>query len=133
MASYGLASVAIGAVIGAWIRWGLGMALNPIVPTIPLGTLVANLLGGYLMGLALGFFEQFQALSPEARLLVTTGFLGSLTTFSTFSAETTTLLLRQEYGWATLIIVAHLLGTLLATMLGIATVALLRSWFDPRL
>ena len=132
MGSYGFASVAIGAVIGAWIRWGLGIALNPIVPTIPLGTLVANLLGGYLMGLALGFFEQFQALSPEARLLITTGFLGSLTTFSTFSAETTTLLLRQEYGWATLIIVAHLLGTLLATMLGIATVALLRSWFDPR-
>ena len=124
--------MAIGAVIGAWIRWGLGIALNPIVPTIPLGTLVANLLGGYLMGLALGFFEQFQALSPEARLLITTGFLGSLTTFSTFSAETTTLLLRQEYGWATVIVVAHLLGTLLMTMLGIATVALLRSWFDPR-
>jgi CrcB protein len=132
MGSYGFASVAIGAVIGAWIRWGLGIALNPIVPTIPLGTLVANLLGGYLMGLALGFFEQFQALSPEARLLITTGFLGSLTTFSTFSAETTTLLLRQEYGWATVIVVAHLLGTLLMTMLGIATVALLRSWFDPR-
>jgi CrcB protein len=132
MSSYGFVSVAIGAVIGAWIRWGLGMALNPMVPTIPLGTLAANLLGGYLMGLALGFFEQFQALSPEARLLITTGFLGSLTTFSTFSAETTTLLLRQEYGWATLIIVAHLLGTLLMTMLGIGTVALLRSWFDPR-
>ena len=96
MGSYGFASVAIGAVIGAWIRWGLGIALNPIVPTIPLGTLVANLLGGYLMGLALGFFEQFQALSPEARLLITTGFLGSLTTFSTFSLETVILVQRDS-------------------------------------
>jgi fluoride exporter len=133
MTSYGFISVALGAVAGAWLRWGLGVALNPLLPTLPLGTLGANLLGGYLMGLTLGFFEHFQALSPEARLLITTGFLGSLTTFSTFSAETTTLLLRQEYGWAALIVGVHVLGTLLLTVLGIATVALLRGWFDPRL
>jgi fluoride exporter len=132
MAGYGFVSVAIGAVIGAWLRWGLGIALNPIVPTLPLGTLAANLLGGYLMGLALGFFEHFQALSPEVRLLITTGFLGSLTTFSTFSAETTTLLLRQEYGWTALIVAAHLIGTLVMTVVGIATVTLLRSWFGSR-
>jgi CrcB protein len=119
--------------MGAWLRWSLGIALNPLLPTLPLGTLAANLLGGYLMGLALGFFEQFQALSPEVRLLITTGFLGSLTTFSTFSAETTTLLLRQEYGWTALIVVAHVLGTLATTVLGIVTVTLLRGWFDPRL
>jgi len=128
-----LISVAAGAVIGAWLRWALGIALNPLLPTLPLGTLAANLLGGYLMGLALGYFEQFQALSPEIRLLITTGFLGSLTTFSTFSAETTTLLLRQEYGWTALIVVAHVLGTLAMTVLGIVTVTLLRGWLDPRL
>ena len=125
-------SIAAGAVAGAWLRWTLGMALNPLLPTLPLGTLAANLLGGYLMGLALGCFEQFQALSPEVRLLITTGFLGSLTTFSTFSAETTTLLLRQEYGWTAMIVVAHVLGTIAMTVLGIATVTMLRGWFDPR-
>ena len=114
-----------GAAIGAWLRWGLGIALNPVFPTLPLGTLAANLLGGLVMGLAMGLFGQFQSLSPELRLFVTTGFLGGLTTFSTFSAETVTLMLRQQYAWTAAIIGAHLLGSLAMTLAGIGIVRVL--------
>lgn len=107
-----------GAFLGACLRYQFGIWFNPIFPTIPLGTLAANLLGGLLMGLVLGAFVQFQSLSPEARLFITTGFLGGLTTFSTFSAETITLLLRQEYVWTIGIVGLHLLGTLGMTILG---------------
>lgn len=107
-----------GAFLGACLRYQFGRWFNPIFPTIPLGTLAANLLGGLLMGLVLGAFVQFQSLSPEARLFITTGFLGGLTTFSTFSAETITLLLRQEYAWTLGIVGLHLLGTLGMTILG---------------
>jgi fluoride exporter len=129
MVVYGILSVGVGAMLGAWLRWALSVLLNPIVPMLPLGTLGANLIGGYLIGLVLGYIEHFQTLSPEMRLFVTTGFLGGLTTFSTFSAETAALLLRQEYLWATLMIGAHLIGSLAMTLLGVGTVALLRSWF----
>lgn len=112
----------VGAGLGALLRWGLGTALNPLFPTIPLGTLAANVLGGLLMGLALGLFTQFEALPPVVRLTVTTGFLGGLTTFSTFSAETTTLLLRGEYGWAGILVASHVGASLLATLAGIALV-----------
>lgn len=122
------AAVGVGAAFGAWIRWGLGLLLNPVFSTLPLGTLAANLIGGYLMGIALGGFEHFQTLSPAFRLLVTTGFLGGLTTFSTFSAETTTLLARQEYAWGLTAIAAHVVGSLAMTALGIVTVGLLRTW-----
>lgn len=128
MTGYAFLSVGVGAAFGAWLRWGLGIVLNPMLPNLPLGTLAANLIGGYLMGLALGYFEHFQALAPETRLLITTGFLGGLTTFSTFSAETTTLLLRHEYGWASLIVGSHVVGSLVLTVLGIGTVALIKSW-----
>ena len=128
MAWYGFMSVGVGAMFGAWLRWGLGMALNPLLPTLPLGTLAANLIGGYLIGLVIGYIEHFQALSPEIRLFVTTGFLGGLTTFSTFSAETTTLLLRQDYVWAGLSIGAHLVGSLAMTLLGVGTVVLAKGW-----
>lgn len=131
MTLYGFAAVGIGAMIGTWLRWWLGLALNGVLPQLPLGTLAANLLGGYLMGLALGYFEHFQALAPETRLMITTGFLGGLTTFSTFSAETTTLLVRQEYGWASLIIGSHVAGSLAMTVLGIGTVTLVKSWMTP--
>ena len=114
---------------GAWLRWGLDMALNPLFPTLPLGTLAANLIGGYLIGLVIGYVEHFQSLSPELRLFITTGFLGGLTTFSTFSAETTTLLLRQDYVWAGLSIGAHLVGSLVMTLLGVGTVVLVKVWF----
>jgi fluoride exporter len=114
-------AVGLGAALGAWLRWGLGLLLNPVLPELPPGTLAANLIGGYLIGLSIAFFIQYPALSPEWRLLIITGFLGGLTTFSTFSAETVTLLLRGQYAWATGIIVMHLGGSLLMTVLGIQT------------
>ena len=121
MALYAFLAVGIGAALGAWLRWGLGLWLNPAVPNLPLGTLSANLVGGYLIGLAVAFFAQYSAVSPEWRLLIITGFLGGLTTFSTFSAETVTLLLRGQYAWGAGIITAHLGGSLLMTVLGIQT------------
>ncbi len=125
MSAAAFAAVGVGAMLGAWARWGLGMLLNPVFPTLPLGTLAANLVGGYLMGLALGFMTHFEALSPELRLLVTTGFLGSLTTFSTFSAEATTLLARQQLAWAAAHVAVHAAGSIALTFAGIATVRLL--------
>jgi CrcB protein len=127
MAWYGLLAVGAGAMFGAWLRWGLGLLLNPVFPTLPLGTLGANLLGGYLIGLAMAYFSQHASLPPEARLFVITGFLGGLTTFSTFSAETVTLLMRAQLGWATAIIGAHLLGSIGMTVLGIWTIKLLKA------
>jgi len=117
----GFIAVGGGAAAGAWLRWWLGILLNPVFPTLPLGTLAANLLGGWLMGLAMGFLSHFETLAPEIRLLLTTGFLGGLTTFSTFSAETVTLLMREQYGWGLAIISAHLGGSLLMTVAGIHT------------
>lgn len=111
-----------GAFIGACLRFVLGLALNPVFPTIPLGTLAANLLGGLIMGMTMGAFAQFQALSPELRLFVTTGFLGGLTTFSTFSGETVTLMLRQEYAWALGVIGLHVIGSLAMTLIGFSIV-----------
>jgi len=121
MLIYSFLAVGLGAALGAWIRWGLGLWLNPAMPELPFGTLAANLLGGYLIGLALAYFIQHPGLSPEWRLLVITGFLGGLTTFSTFSAETVTLLMRGQYAWGAAIIVTHLGGSLLMTVLGIQT------------
>ena len=89
MTFLGFLAVGGGAAAGAWLRWWLGVLLNPVFPTLPFGTLAANLIGGYLIGIALGVFDNFQALPPEVRLLLATGFLGGLTTFSTFSAEAT--------------------------------------------
>lgn len=120
------ASVGIGATLGAWLRWALGIVLNPVFPTLPLGTLAANLAGGYLMGLAMGWFSHYESLAPEIRLFVTTGFLGGLTTFSTFSAETVTLISRQQYGWAATAVVVHVAGSLIMSGLGILTIGLLK-------
>lgn len=116
---YALTAIACGAATGAWLRWGLGLWLNPLLPQLPLGTLAANLAGGYLIGLAVAFFELHQGLAPEWRLFLITGMLGALTTFSTFSAETVTLLLRGQYTWGAAIISAHLAGSLLMTVFGI--------------
>ena len=118
-------AVGFGAFAGALLRWAFGLALNPLLPALPLGTLAANLLGGFVIGAALGLFNQFQSLPPEMRLFVTTGFCGGLTTFSTFSAETVTLLLRQQYGWTAAIVGAHVLGSLAMTLAGIGIVRLL--------
>jgi CrcB protein len=127
MGWYGLLAVGAGAMFGAWLRWGLGLLLNPVFPTLPLGTLGANLLGGYLIGLAMAYFSQHASLPPEARLFVITGFLGGLTTFSTFSAETVTLLMRAQLGWAAAIVGAHVLGSIGMTVLGIWTIKLLKA------
>jgi len=118
-------AVGFGAFAGALLRWAFGLALNPLLPALPLGTLAANLLGGFVIGAALGLFNQFQSLPPETRLFVTTGFCGGLTTFSTFSAETVTLLLRQQYGWTAAILAAHVLGSLAMTLAGIGIVRLM--------
>jgi len=119
MLIYSFIAIGVGAACGAWLRWGLGLWLNPALPELPIGTLAANLIGGYLIGLAVAFFMQHPGLTPEWRLLIITGFLGGLTTFSTFSAETVTLLLRGQYLWGIGIVVAHLGGSLLMTVLGI--------------
>jgi CrcB protein len=123
----GFLAVGIGAALGAWARWGLGLWLNAALPQLPLGTLAANVVGGYLIGLALAWFALTEGLPPEARLLVITGFLGGLTTFSTFSAEAVGLLSRQQYAWAATHIGLHLAGSLGATALGFATLRVLRA------
>jgi CrcB protein len=127
----GIVAVGGGAAIGAWLRWGLGIALNPVFPTLPLGTLAANLIGGLLMGVAMEIMARHAFLSPEVRLLTTTGFLGGLTTFSTFSGEITTLLLRRELLWTALGIAAHVAGSLLMTVLGILIVRSVYAWGPP--
>ena len=119
-------AVGIGAAIGAWMRWGLALWLDPSRSPIALGTLAANLVGGYLVGIALGWITHRPDLSPELRLFLVTGLLGGLTTFSTFSAEVIQHLNRQQYGAAMLAVSAHLLGSLLLTALGLYTYKVLR-------
>ena len=122
MNAAGFLAVGAGAVLGAWLRWGLGVAMNAIVPTLPLGTLAANLVGGYLIGIAVECVLQLHLVSAEWRLFIITGFLGGLTTFSTFSAEAVELMAQQRYGWAAAHIGSHLAGSLIMTFLGIWTV-----------
>ena len=125
MGIYGFISVGFGAALGAWLRWWFGVLFNPVFPTLPLGTLAANLLGGYLVGVAVAFFSQ-SSLPPEVRLFVVTGFLGGLTTFSTFSAEVVTLFSRSEYLWGSIEAGVHLFGSFAMTALGMLTVSLLK-------
>ena len=115
------AAVAIGAVLGAWLRWGLSAWLNPANPNLPLGTLAANIGGGYAVGIAVAFFAANASIAPEWRLVCITGFLGALTTFSTFSAESVQLLMAGRYGAAVIHSGAHLFGSIVATLLGIAS------------
>ncbi len=123
---YSVLAISLGAAFGAVSRWLLGLGLNAMFPTIPPGTLVANLLGGYLIGLALTFFAANPDLPPEWKLLVVTGFLGGLTTFSTFSAEVTALLQQGRLLWACGAIGVHVMGSLGMTLLGMATMHLLQ-------
>lgn len=122
MNAVGFAAVGIGAALGAWLRWALGVALNAAWPALPLGTLFANLIGGYLIGVAVEIFSQQGSLPAELRLLIITGFLGGLTTFSTFSAEAVGLLLRSQYVYALILISTHLFGSIFLTILGIHSV-----------
>jgi CrcB protein len=122
-----LFAVGIGAAVGAWIRWALSLVLNPLFPTVPLGTLVANLIGGFLMGIAVALVGHYEAMPPELRLLITTGFLGGLTTFSTFSAEATNLLAKGQLPWSFAMIGAHVVGSILCTFLGITLTRLILS------
>lgn len=121
MSGLGLVAIGVGAALGAWLRWLLGASFNALVPYLPLGTLAANLVGGYLVGVAIEYFLQHVALAPEWRLFVITGFLGGLTTFSTFSAEAVEVVMSGEYGWALLHVAAHLFGSLAMTVLGMMT------------
>lgn len=120
-------AIAIGAALGALLRWVLGLKLNALYPAIPPGTLAANLIGGYIIGASIAFFATMPALSPEWRLFVITGFCGGLTTFSTFSAEVTTLLQQGRLSWALSAIAIHVMGSLLATLAGMATMSWIRS------
>ena len=120
-------AISLGAALGALLRWWLGTRLNATLPTLPLGTLAANLIGGYVVGVGIAFFAAFAAVSPEWRLFVITGFCGGLTTFSTFSAEIVTLLQQGRMLWACAAVAAHLFGSLLMTFAGVGTVAWLKS------
>lgn len=119
-------AIGIGAAVGAWLRWGLSLWLNPVFPDIPFGTLAANLGGGYLIGLAVAYFAQHPGLAPEWRLLIVTGFLGGLTTFSTFSAEIFTLFSRAQVALGLAAIALHVAGSLAMTGLGVLTFKLIR-------
>ncbi len=116
-------AIALGATLGALLRWQLGLKLNALFPTVPPGTLAANLIGAYVIGLGIALFSALPGLSPEWRLLVVTGFCGGLTTFSTFSAEIAILLQQGRPSWALASVAIHVIGSVLMTLAGIATVA----------
>lgn len=113
-------AICAGASLGALLRWALALRLNAVLPLLPLGTLVANLVGGFLIGLALGWLERHPELPPQVRLLIVTGFLGGLTTFSTFSAEVVLHLHEGRLLWALVLAGGHLAGSLVLTFLGLA-------------
>jgi CrcB protein len=121
MTGLGILAVGVGAAAGAWLRWVLGLLLNAYLPSIPPGTLAANLIGGYVIGAAIAFFSQVAGVAPEWRLLIITGFCGGLTTFSTFSAEIATLFQEGKLGLFAGAIALHVGGSLAMTLLGIAS------------
>ena len=114
-------AIFFGAGLGALLRAGFNFLSVSAASIIPLGTLLSNMVGGYLVGLAVAFFGNNPQLSPEWRLLVVTGFLGGLTTFSSFSAEVVAFIQRGEFTWALGTAMLHLVGSLLLTFLGILT------------
>ena len=127
MTPYGFLAVGIGGALGCWLRWVLGIALNPLFPNMLMGTLAANLTGGYLIGVAIEYFTHHDSLPPELRLFVIVGFLGGLTTFSSFSAEAVELLADKQLGWAFVMVASHLLGSLAMTWLGILSMRALHA------
>ena len=121
MTAYGFVAVGIGAMLGAWLRWALSEWLNALLPAVPPGTLAANLIGGYLVGVAVAYFTSHPGISPAWRLFAITGFLGGLTTFSTFSAESVALLQQARFLAALAHTGLHLAGSIVATIAGFAT------------
>lgn len=120
-------AIGLGAALGAWGRWGLGVMLNTVLPNLPLGTLVANLGGGLMMGMVMGLIGLGSLDNQSLRLFITTGFLGGLTTFSAFSGESLSLLQKQEYCWAAVHASSHVFGALLMAALGYAFIQYLRT------
>ena len=125
-----IVAISVGASAGALLRWWLGDRLNAVFPLLPPGTLAANVIGGYVIGAAVGFFASFPALPPEWRLLVITGFCGGLTTFSTFSAEVVGLIQQGQRVWALAEVGAHVCASLLMTLAGMATVLYIKSRYS---
>ena len=119
-------AISVGAAVGALLRWQLGVQMNSLFPVLPLGTLAANLVGGYIIGLAIAYFARAPGIAPEWRLLIITGFCGGLTTFSTFSAEVVTRLQEGRVIWALATIAIHVVGSLAMTLAGLATWQLLK-------
>ncbi len=120
-------AISIGAAGGALLRWQLGVRMNSVLPLLPLGTLAANLIGGYIIGLAVAYLAEAPNLAPEWRLFIITGFCGGLTTFSTFSAEVVARIQQGQLSWAFATITTHLIGSLIMTFAGIATVRWLKT------
>ncbi|EHK70646.1 chromosome condensation membrane protein [Pseudomonas psychrotolerans L19] len=117
---YALFAVMFGGAVGSACRWWVGLRLNALFPLLPMGTLLVNLVGGFVIGLALGFFSRYPGVDPQWKLLLVTGFCGGFTTFSTFSAEVVNLLQSGRLGWAALTVTVHVLGSLLLTLAGFA-------------
>jgi CrcB protein len=118
--------IGLAAAMGAWSRWGIGILLNAMHPVIPLGTLTANLVGGYLMGISMGAFELFNDLSPDLKIIINIGFLGGLTTFSAFTAEVFQLLQKNEFVASLTLIALHVIGSLLMAYLGWLSISLIK-------
>lgn len=114
-------AISSGAAAGALLRWQLGAKLNGAFPALPFGTLTANLVGGYIIGVAIAFFSLVPGIAPEWRLAIVTGFCGGLTTFSTFSAEVVTMLQEGRFLWAAGTVLIHVGGSLLMTLAGMAS------------
>ena len=118
--------IGLAAAMGAWSRWGIGILLNAMHPVYPLGTLTANLLGGYFMGISMGAFELFNDLSPDLKIIINIGFLGGLTTFSAFTAEVFQLLQKNEFVASLTLIALHVIGSLLMAYLGWLSISLIK-------
>ena len=130
MNALGFLAVGIGSLLGAYLRWWLGLRFNALFPTMPPGTLAANVIGGYVIGVALGLIMHGPGLSTPWRQFLMTGFCGGLTTFSTFSAEVFSLLSAGNLLWGLGVIAIHVTGSLLATAGGFTTVRLVAAWLS---